>query len=248
MRVGWGRFFNNMALTPEQEHLIIDNARRFATSIRLENEDDFYTAVQQQLANLDGGNIAKRRNTIIGLGEAAVNPEISRNSVFKRSNCVSEQIFYDTRKDWLHGQNFRQVLENVLALYRAWEAIKQLRVVEERQNKWREDSYVIGNNMAKLVQNMLGTDLYEVMMEDDDGRQVTVMPAKWAFRDTAPIITAADKLIRLSLDMPTDKQEIDAYTEVHEAENPRESARQKLDQLRSRMIGPGTVVEEPDDE
>lgn len=240
-----------MALTPDQEHLIIDNARRFAAGIRLETEDDFYTAVHQQLGHLDGGsNLTKRRNTIIALGEAAVNPEISRNSIFKRKNCISEQAFYDTKRDWLHGENFRQVLENVLALYRAWEAIKQLRVVEERQNKWREDSYVIGNNMAALVKNMLGTDLYEVMMEEDDGRQVTVMPAKWAFRDTAPIITAADKLIRLSLDMPTDKQEIEAYTEVHEAENPRDSARRKLDQLRSRMIGPGTAVveEESDDD
>ncbi|MCB1719675.1 MAG: hypothetical protein KDK05_31450, partial [Candidatus Competibacteraceae bacterium] len=121
----------------------------------------------------------------------------------------SEKVFYDTQKDWFHGSNFRTVLENVIALYRTWESLKQLKVIEERQAEWREKSYRIGNNMADLVQNMLGTDLYEVVMEDSDGREVTVIPAKWAFRDVAPIATAADKLIRLSLDMPTDKQETD---------------------------------------
>lgn len=223
-----------MALTTEQEHIIVDNARQWAASVRLESEDDFHTAVNQQLAQLDGHNIRKRRDTIIALGEAAVNPEISRPSVFKRSNIIAEQTFYNTKKDWFHGANFRTVLENVIALYRTWESLKQLQVIEERQVEWREKSYRIGNNMADLVQNMLGTDLYEVVMEDADGREVTVIPAKWAFRDVAPIATAADKLIRLSLDMPTDKQEIDA--DIHEAERPCETLRQKLDRLREGLV------------
>ena len=238
-----------MALTTEQEHIIVDNARQWAASVRLESEDDFFTAVNQQLANLDGHNMNKRRNTVKAMGEAAVNPEISRASIFKRPNCISEKVFYDTQKDWFHGSNFRTVLENVIALYRTWESLKQLKVIEERQAEWREKSYRIGNNMADLVQNMLGTDLYEVVMEDSDGREVTVIPAKWAFRDVAPIATAADKLIRLSLDMPTDKQEIEA--EVYEGDKPRETLKQKLAQLRQGLVVntavDGETQEEADD-
>jgi len=235
-----------MALTTEQEHIIVDNARQWAASQRLESEDDFYTAVHQQLAQLQGNNINKRRNTIIAMGEAAVNPEISRTSIFKRSNTISETVFYNKSKDWFQSANFRTVLERVIALYRTWESIKQLKAIEARQAEWREESYRIGNNMAKLVQNMLGTDLYEVVMEDADGREVTVIPAKWAFRDTAPIITAADKLIRLSLDMPTDKHEIDA--DIHETEKPRETLRSKLDQLRQGLVAETAVAEETQEE
>ena len=75
------------------------------------------------------------------------------------------------------------------------------------------------------------------------------MPAKWAFRDAATLATAADKLVRLSLDMPTDKHEIDA--DIHETEKPRETLRLKLTQLRQGM-GVDTAVaddsqEEADD-
>lgn len=242
--MGWGEFQAHMALTKEQEYLIIDSARQWAASLRLETADDFHAAVQQQLANLAGSNINKRRNTIIAMGEAAVNPEISRASIFKRKNTISEYIFYSNKKDWFQDVNFRTVLENVIALYRTWEAAKQMRVIEERQMKWREDSWRIGNMMAEVATNMLGTDLYEVLMEDGDGREVTVVPAKWAFRDVAPMVTAADKLLRLSLDMPTEKTEINA--EITEAEEPRDTLRDKLAHLRVGLAPPTAVPDEED--
>ena len=245
--MGW--FTEQMAITTEQEHIIIDNARQWAATVRLDSEDDFYTAVNQQLAQLKGSNMRKRRDTIKALGESAVNPEISRASIFRRPTCISEKVFYSTEKDWFHGRNFRTVLERVIALYLTWESIKQLKTIEKRQAEWREKSYNIGNNMAQVAMNMLGTDLYEVVKDDEDGREVTVMPAKWAFRDAATLATAADKLVRLSLDMPTDKHEIDA--DIHETEKPRETLRLKLTQLRQGM-GVDTAVaddsqEEADD-
>ena len=197
-------------------------ADEFAAKTSLTSQAEFDTAVNGQLARISGMNLgAKRRNTILQLAEAEINPIISRHDVFSRRDCVSARIFYDTGKDWFHGDAYRQVLENVLALYRRWDAEENIRETMRRQREWKEKAYGIGNDMGSVVETMLkqllspmGLDDVIVKEGDKDGETIIQLAPKWAPRDLPGIATAADKMVRLSLDMATDKtaMEIDART------------------------------------
>lgn len=223
-------------LAPRETDAIIQKAREYANSIPLETQAQFHTAVTEQLDRLEGRLLSKRRSTIQALAEVEINPTRSRTEVFKRKDVVSPQVFYATDKDWFHNPNFREVLETVIAIYQRWDAEQEMRETAERQKQWRESAYAMGTKMADVAMQMLGTELHEIIVSGDNGDEIVVKPARWSFRDVPSMATAADKLVRLSLDMATDKTEQDIEVKSEDVAAVREAMNDKLTRLKQDLF------------
>jgi hypothetical protein len=191
-------------ITTEQGAEIRRRAEQWAAGLALGSDDDFHTAVESQLNRLTLPPLEKRRRTALALAEVGLT-EASRMNVFGRKDTVSQRIFYGGDKSWYHGEEFRSVLEHLIALYKRWSAGATARKAaadfNERVDKLRQAEHAIGAGMFQMALQMVGSPLWEVEVTDAEGREVTWKPARWTLADLPRIADAASKLTRLSLDM-----------------------------------------------
>lgn len=199
---------------------VANAAREWAETVKLDTLADFDTAVREQLMRVNHMSVtAKRHATIRAMAEAEIRTDISRDSLFSRKDVISKSIFYRQDKDWFHDPLFREVLERVIAIYRRWDSTKELRQMLERQREWREKALDIGHRMADKGLEMMEFPLHDVEVDTESGTAV-LKPARWTL-DTVPrLATAADKLVRMALDMATDKTETDLTTDGEKMTGP----------------------------
>lgn len=198
---------------------VADAARIWAETVTLETDADFDTAVREQLNRVNHLSVpAKRHATIRAMAEAEIRPNASRDALFKRKDIISKSIFYRQDKDWFHDPLFREVLERVIALYRRWDASREIRLTLERQKEWKEKAYQTALAMIEKTAQMMEFPLIETEV-DENGRTI-VKPARWALGDVARLAPVADKMARLALDMSTDKTETDITTDGEQMTGP----------------------------
>lgn len=170
---------------------------------------EYDNAVNGQLAriaHMRGGS--KRRTTILALAEAEITPGMSRTAVFKRPDVVSAQTFYSTDKDWLHDRIYREALENVMALHVRWKTEENLRLLRERQTEFLEEEFTLGKDMLEVSKQMLARlkdGLDDIAFEDEDGRTIIRISPKWQVRDVPGFVAAMDRLLRMNLELETDR-------------------------------------------
>lgn len=212
-----------MALDEREVAAIERRAQALVDGLALENEAQLAAAVEEQLRRLDEGethkgNLGKKRATVLALAQVGITIP-SREEVFRRKECVSRRV-YISSDGWHHEPVFREVEEVVTRLYRKWAAGAAARAAAaefiEQEAELREKELKMSRDLARLALEMAGTPLYDVVTTGDDGREVTLKPARWTF-DTVPrLADAASKLGRLALGMtPGGRQEVDINWQDH---------------------------------
>ena len=201
-----------MSLTTEQVQEIERAAQVWVDGLALGDEGAFHAAVQSQLERLVDPPIGKRRATALALAEVGLT-EATRAGVFRRPDTVGYRVFYDKDKDWYYGATFRDVLEKLIRLYRKWAAGSAARQAaadfQTRLDALREAEYEIGTAMFARAREMVDAPLYEVTATGEDGRDVTLKPARWTMADLPRVAKGASELTRLSLGMaPGGRQEV----------------------------------------
>jgi hypothetical protein len=199
-------------LTGEQVEAIERRAEAWVAGLTLADDDAFHTAVEVQLNRLTLPPLDKRRTTALALAEVGLT-EASREGVFRRKDTISRRIFYGGDRNWYHGEEFRDVLEHLIALHRRWSAGATARKAaaefNDKVDKLRAAEHDIGRQMFMMALQMVGSPLWEVEVTDAEGREVTWKPARWTMADLPRIADAASKLTRLSLGMaPGGRQEV----------------------------------------
>ena len=173
----------------------------------LQTDEQLQAAVDAQLARLKKPPVEKRRATVRALGEEAIRPGGSRESVLLRQrkanpDIVSKGVFYSTQKDWFHDAEFREVLLTVEGLYRKWASGRAVRELARRQTDWEERAYQVAGRMLDRASAMLDFPLAAREVEKD-GKTIIVKPGPWSMANVAPMVSAADKLARTVLNMET---------------------------------------------
>ncbi len=167
-------------------------------------------------------NRAKKVRTIIALVNSTLDPTDSPNALFydkprrQRARIVSRTIW--TQK-WSKDPLIASILENILKIAGNWYDASELKKLKDRQDKWRELAYTKALLIDEKTTEMLNTKLFAQKIErevkDKDGRvihqTVHVFAPNWSKGNVAPLMSTADKLARMALDMPTNstKQAID---------------------------------------
>lgn len=165
---------------------------------------DYEAAVEAELSRLTAAgftNIAKRRRTILRLIEAEVDPDLTKDEVFRERGVVSKGIFYHKDKNWWKDETFRDVYERVRALRQAYESQRLIAEQEDERDEWNRRVREVSQAMLDRALEMLDFPLAEVEIDEDGTTRVT--PANWKASDVPAYVNAADRIARLALGMAT---------------------------------------------
>lgn len=191
---------------------IEQRAQAYVDGLRLETEEEFAAAVEEQLRKLPESNLYKRRATVLAMAQVGITIP-TREEVFQRKETVGKRVFFDKQKGWYHDPAFREILEIVTRLYRRWSAGAAARQATaefiQREAELREAEWKASRQMTDVVKQILESPLYEV--ETKDGEQTIILkPGRWTFDTAARLMEGASKFGRLSLNMtPGGRQEMD---------------------------------------
>jgi len=159
------------------------------------------------LAQIVGKHSAKKRATILALVEARLRGE-AEETVWGLPQTCSRTTYHHvkrradgTKRGWKYDPVFSKALIDIETLAREWHSNLALAQLEERQKEWAEKTHDIGVRLIEKAMQMLAFPLQKATMADG---LTTIEPAKWHFGTIPGIVTTADKLVRLSLGMPTD--------------------------------------------
>lgn len=203
---------------PIDEDTLLRRVQQYVYTLPLTTEEDRSTAVNAQLQKLVGIDksrgkqkqemYAKRINTVLGMVDTVLYPNITRESVLQREGTVGHRVFYSRKKDWYHHPVFREVLETVLAIFRRWKAEEGERLAAEKLRKWNEQMMETADLMAQASKQILTNYIeqpFDVTIDDKNGEKITKLTPKANVRDVAVIAPAADKIARMAMGQPTDK-------------------------------------------
>jgi hypothetical protein len=145
------------------------------------------------------------------------------------------------------------VLECLTRLYRRWSAGAAAREAtadfRARLDALRAAEHEMGTKMFDLARQMAGSSLYDVEFTDDEGRQVTLKPARWSFADLPRVADGASKLLRLSLDMaPGGRQEVAVDWAAHLPEGITPAQAEGAMESWARLLASADAPGEEDDE
>ena len=192
-------------LTQAEVEEIERRAEQWVGGLALTSDDAFHAAVEWQLNRLTLEPLPKRRATALALAEVGLADTTSRAEVFRRSDTVGYRTFYDRDKEWYHGREFRDVLEHLIALYKRWSAGAAARAAADeftrKVDALRKAEHDIASQMFSAAAQMASSPLWEVTVNDADGREVTWKPARWAWADLPRVAETASKLSRRALGM-----------------------------------------------
>lgn len=160
---------------------------------------DWIGLAQAELVKLPGPHVAKKQATIIELVAARLSPEMVEEDVWSKEDTCSRTTYHTK---WKKNAVFAGVLAAVTDIAMTWQSGSSLRHLQERQEAWQKQAYEMALKMIEKAGLMIDFPLVRTTMEDD---LVTVEPARWSMDSIPRLVTAADKLARLSLDMATDK-------------------------------------------
>lgn len=241
-------------LTKAEQEEIRRRAEAWAAAVPLADDDAFHAAVESQLQRLTLPPLAKRRATALALAQVGLT-EATRVGIFGRPDMVSERIFYDRNKTWFHGEEFRDVLEHLVALYKRWSAGAAARQAAaeftDKVDKLREAEHDIARRMFNMAAQMVGSPLWDVIVTDEDGREVTWKPTQWRMADLPRIAETASKLARLSLGMaPGGRQEVAVDWTEHLPDGVTQGQAEAAMESWARMMiaGETTAADEDDEE
>ncbi|MCI0728859.1 MAG: hypothetical protein L0332_19385 [Chloroflexi bacterium] len=212
-------------------------------------DDSWLPLALDELARLDssgGGHIAKKKQTVIAVVEAMITPGDSVNALFtdnERRIAAGLCSYTIWKVKWSKDPLIISVLHNVLKIAREWHDTAELRAMKQRREEWQERARKLAQEMVTKVEGMLGHPLeIEVIEEDDEGRPIKLaVPAKWTF-DTVPrLALAADKIARLSLEMPTEKTEQTGTVGVKHALAVEDLGEEELDDVLANLLAAAGV-------
>lgn len=191
--------------------------QRLLAQLEADAHAEYETAVERELARLDGlgltrRNLKLRRSTILALA-AAEGTDKSWNDVLGQADTVSRATFYARRSTWYSGEGdvadlFRDVLASVLTLTRQYNNGAALRRQTAEREAWVARMRDLTSKAAERIDIMLSFPLSrKVTRTSENGRTVvnTIEPADWNYSSLARLLAVVDKSGRLARGLFTDE-------------------------------------------
>lgn len=210
------------------ETAVLTRARKIIETATLRTNEQLVDQVRKQLARLAyEPNSALKCDTIQAIIDCEVLGGGDRKDALGRkllkdaegnvvqSPTISSNNFYNKKKGWFSGNElFREVLEAVLGLHLRWKAEVSHRTKLDRYEKFLETAFTVGESMMNRAKDMAEHPLFEIKQEfeDEEGRKIIqfIPNNNWKPSDTAPIATAAIKVVQTALGI--DQSGVDGRT------------------------------------
>lgn len=104
----------------------------------------------------------------------------------------------------LQNWSSRHAWQRRVAAHQALQNAEERAKWEERRKEWRERSFDLAGKLAEKAEQMLRFPLVEKVIDDND---VTIIqPAGWSFGTIPTMVGVADKIVRLSAELDTERR------------------------------------------
>jgi hypothetical protein len=122
------------------------------------------------------------------------------------------------------------------AAYEDYLADQERRKWAARRQELKEREWETASKLLEKAEQML---LFPVMVQEVEGENTLIFPAKWSMRDIPTIVQAGSKIARLAADMSTENLAIDWREEARREgiENPDELFRKLVSRIESELEG-----------